>query len=389
MGKPRKSPRPNDLTSRYLSGELQDDESEQAQQRFTARSKHSTQNKILKTFLMRAEEAAAAGDVETLPVGLVVQVFSLFSEVEHEARTHLCVVRKTLTRVSDTALVVGDRVKFRVIMTPQPDAPAATREPEAVIEEILPRQSVLTRAESFRGTAQHPIVANADQMLIVASLRHPTVKWGLIDRMIVSAWSGALKPIICLNKIDLAAGDPPDGPDADDEENEEDEDAPEDAEAIANEAAAQRQRDDDLAFAREVLTHYESLGVPSLQTSAESRAGLDALREALLGKTTVLAGHSGVGKSSLIRAIQPQLDLRIGEVSRYTDKGRHTTTSARRYPLDFGGAVIDTPGIKHFGLWGITADNLIDHFPDLAADTAPAWRRESYERILQSLGERP
>jgi len=68
-----------------------------------------------------------------------------------------------------------------------------------------------------------------------------------------------------------------------------------------------------------------------------------------------------------------------------TDKGRHTTTSARRYPLDFGGAVVDTPGVKHFGLWGVTSDNLIDHFSDVAAGTAPEWRRESYERILASL----
>jgi ribosome biogenesis GTPase len=92
-----------------------------------------------------------------------------------------------------------------------------------------------------------------------------------------------------------------------------------------------------------------------------------------------------VGKSSLIRSIQPQLDLRVGEVSRYTDKGRHTTTSARRYLLDFGGAVIDTPGVKLFGLWGVTRENMDDFFPDVAAGIAPAWRKASYERIAASL----
>lgn len=362
MGRPRKAPREKDLTSRYLSGGMDEDRVE-TQQRFSARSKNAQQEKTLRTFLMRAE-AEAGGDVEALPVGEVVQVFSLFSEVEHGGRTWLCVVRKTLAKVSDTALVVGDRVRFRAI-EPAGGAPDAggperprneqTREPEAVIEQILPRETVLTRSDSFKGIVQHPIVANAGQMLIVASLRHPTVRWGLIDRMIVAARGGGLQPVVCLNKIDLAL--PVDG-------------SPE---------------PDDLAFAREVLAHYRSLGIDAFLASAERGIGLDELRSLLRERTTVLAGHSGVGKSSLVRAIQPQLDLRVGEISRYTNKGRHTTTSARRYPLDFGGAVIDTPGVKHFGLWGVTPENLVNHFPDVGDGSAPEWRRESYERILSSL----
>ena len=138
-------------------------------------------------------------------------------------------------------------------------------------------------------------------------------------------------------------------------------------------------------FARDALAHYERLGIKTLQSSAELQVGLDELRDLLRNQTTVLAGHSGVGKSSLIRAIQPQLDLKVGEVSRYTDKGRHTTTSARRYPLDFGGTVIDTPGVKHFGLWGVTAENLSEYFPDVSEGSAPEWRKESYQRILASL----
>jgi ribosome biogenesis GTPase len=372
MGKPKKPQREKDLTSRFLSGDLDEDRLE-SQQRFTARNKAATQQKILKTALMRADEQAAAGEgVDTLPVGEVLQVYSLFSEVEHEARTYLCVVRKTMAKVAETGLVVGDRVRFRVIEK-KGDAPGAgdapesskpanvqTREPEAVIEQILPRRTVLTRTDSFKGIEQHPIVANAEQMLIVASLRHPTVKWGLIDRMIVAARGGALKPIVCLNKVDLADATP----------------------AVGDQASAPPE---DLMFSREVLAHYESLGVQCIQTSADHGVGLDSLREVLRARTTVLAGHSGVGKSSLVRAIQPQLDLKVGEVSRYTDKGRHTTTSARRYVLDFGGAVIDTPGVKHFGLWGVTTENLVEHFPDVASGTAPEWRRESYERILTSL----
>jgi len=367
MGKPKKPQREKDLTSRFLSGDLDEDRL-QAQQRFTPRNKAATQQKILKTALMRAGEQAAAGEgVDTLPVGEVLQVYSLFSEVEHGGRTYLCVVRKTMAKVAETGLVVGDRVRFRTIDTnnealgnvqPQPavdSKPAratffAAREPEAVIEQILPRTTVLTRSDSFKGIDAHPIVANAEQMLIVASLRHPTVKWGLVDRILVAARGGGLRPIVCLNKVDVAERDA-----------------------------------EDMAFARDALAHYERLGIKTLQSSAELRVGLDELRDLLRNQTTVLAGHSGVGKSSLIRAIQPQLDLKVGEVSRYTDKGRHTTTSARRYPLDFGGTVIDTPGVKHFGLWGVTAENLSEYFPDVSEGSAPEWRKESYQRILASL----
>ena len=192
-------------------------------------------------------------------------------------------------------------------------------------------------------------------MLIVASLRSPKIKWGLIDRMLVAAQSGSLKPIICLNKVDLAAGD---------------------------EAEAK-----DVVQARAALAHYQTMGVQTLQTSAESKIGLDELRQILFGKETVLAGHSGVGKSTLINAIQPNLNLRTADISGYTGKGRHTTTSARRYPLDAGGAVIDTPGVKLFGLWGLTPETLSDYFPDIADGTAPPWRQESFERIKESLVE--
>ena len=269
-------------------------------------------------------------------------------------------VRKTLNKVSDTQLVVGDRVRFRVMTAngrPQnPDAPPD----EAVIEQILPRDTVLTRADSFNAALQHPIVANADQMLIVASLKFPNIKWGLIDRMIVAARSGKLVPILCLNKIDLhaaadagsdAAGDPP-------------------SPAVE---------------AEDPLDYYTSLGVQTLRTSAERRLGLDELRETLTDRVTVLAGHSGVGKSSLIRAIQPGLDIRVGAISNYNDKGRHTTSSARRYKLDFGGTVIDTPGVKMFGLWNVTRQTLADFFPDVQNDNAPTWRRESYTRLAESL----
>lgn len=348
-GKPKKSPREKDLTSRFLSGGYDEDRIEQ-EQKFSKRAKFAVQNKLERTAAMRAADDDCERDINHLPIGEVVQVYSLFSDVEFEGRMHLCVVRKTLAKASETFVVVGDRVRFRTTGSTDEQG-----RPEGVIEQVLPRTTVLTRAASFKGTRQQPIVANADQMLIVASLLAPRVKWGLIDRMLVAAQSGKLEPIVCLNKIDLA--ETPEGTEA--------------AEA-----------------ASAVLEHYRTLGVRTLQTSTEMRLGIDRLKQLLEQKTTVLAGHSGVGKSSLIRAIQPGLDIRVGRISTYTEKGMHTTSSARRYVLEFGAEVIDTPGIKQFGLWNVSRENLVNFFPDVEAESAPAWRRQSMERILRSLPER-
>lgn len=316
-------------------------EDEPRRQRFSQRSKHHQRNKTTRTHERRRAGAAYSADMDALPVGQVVQVHSRFVDVELAGAVARCVVRKTLLRARETTVVVGDRVRVRQ------DGSA-----EAVIEDVLPRATVLTRADSFRQTEQHPIVANAAQMLIVASLREPRVKWGLVDRMLIAAQSGGLAPLVCLNKIDLAG----EGDDAE------------------SEAA---------------LRHYAALGVATARTSVARGEGIAALADLLRGRVTVLAGHSGVGKSSLIRAVEPGLDLRVGEVSAWSQKGRHTTTSARRYDLAGGGAVIDTPGVKLFGLWGITRDNLDAFFPDVVAGSAPEWRAASRLRILESLPEPP
>ncbi len=345
-GKPKKSPREKDLTSRYFSGRLDEDRVDQ-QERFGDKSKNFQQRKTEKTAILRAAEESVGGDIDLLPVGDVIQVYSLFCEIESAGKVWFCVVRRTLTKVSAGFIVVGDRVRFRDGGTIDEQG-----RPEAVIEQILPRATLLTRADSFKAIEPQPIVANADQMLIVAALAEPWPKWGLIDRMLVAAKAGGLIPILCLNKADLA------------------------------QTKGGRK---ELDFALAAMDHYKAIGVTTLTTSVPDHLGLDELKELLANKTTVLSGHSGVGKSSLIRAIQPALDLRVGAISNYTGKGRHTTTTAQRFALDGGGYVIDTPGVKLFGLWNVTRENLPQFFPDVEAGTAPDWRQESYQRILDSL----
>ncbi len=347
--KPRRMPDDRNLTSRFLSGDI-DDELPETRQRFSRRSAGAQHAKMQRTALLRLAEQAADVNVEVLPVGQVTQMYSLFCEVEQGGVRRLCVVRKTLSSLLNSPIVTGDLVRFR-------ESAGADDQgrPEAVIEQVLPRRTILTRADSFKAIEGQPIVANADQMLIVTSVVQPPVKWGLIDRMLVAAQGGGLKPIVCLNKIDLAT----------------------------ESAAAQRAFDE----AQEAMAHYACLGMATLQTSVPERDHVEELRELMRERTTVLAGHSGVGKSSLILSLQPTLDIRIGAISGYTGKGRHTTTSSRRYSLDFGGHVVDTPGVKLFGLWGVSRQNLIDFFPDVRDGAAPPFRKDSYARILQSLPE--
>jgi ribosome biogenesis GTPase len=359
----RKKPRENDLAERYRAGDFDKEQlyeqDEDQSQRFSSRNKNAQQDKIEKTAVLRAAllaavDAANPQDAESLPIGQVMQVYSLFCDIESGGQSYLCVTRKTLNKLADTQMVVGDLVRFR-----DTGITNETGRRQGVIEAVLPRKTVLTRTDSFKSHEQHPIVANAEQMLIVASVKEPAVKWGLVDRMIVAARSGGLVPIVCLNKIDLALlGDP---------------------------SAQTADANDENVDPREALSHYVSIGVRTLETSVDRDIGLAELKDSLMNRTTVLAGHSGVGKSSLIRSIQPQLQLRIGEISGFTGKGRHTTTSARRYPLDFGGAVIDTPGVKMFGLWNMTRESLLEFFPDVTDKTAPPWRVASYERIAESL----
>ena len=202
-----------------------------------------------------------------------------------------------------------------------------------VIADILPRRNYVIRRASNLSKESHIIAANVDQALLMASLRSPETPTEFVDRFLVTCEAYKVPVTILLSKLDL-----------------------QDAEAVA-----------------EFRAVYEGAGYRVLEVSVREGRGVEEVRELLAGRTTLVSGNSGVGKSTLIQAIDPSLDIRTGEISESHHKGRHTTTFSTMYPLAGGGAVIDTPGIKGFGLIDIDEAELWHYFPEMMR-VAPACR---------------
>jgi ribosome biogenesis GTPase len=293
-----------------------------------------------KRTLIVDESDAPAVDESLWRPGLVTAVHGLVNRVEdHQGRTWDCTVRRmlrTLLIEQRAPVTCGDRVWFSDHSRLHDGAPVG------VIERVDPRSTVLSRRD-FRGR-QHAIVVNADQLLIVASVARPRLKPHLIDRYLVAAGKGNLRPVICFHKWDLA-GEYALGPGPEEDEPEE--------------QARDRTLDS-------LVDEFQQLGYRCLRTSVVSAAGLEELKAELTGHTSVLAGQSGVGKSSLINALQPGLNLAVQEVSEENEKGRHTTSHARLLRLDFGGYVVDTPGIRQFDLWAVEPGELEAYFIEFA-----------------------
>ena len=280
--------------------------------------------------------------------GVVVAMRGLYADVDDGTRIIPCTIRRIIrTRLiaERGSIAVGDRVGFvieeeaiarkarqgKVVQSRsgsgQPVPHSASRKTvpptpnvaPGVIELVEPRSGQLQR---LAGRRIQTIAANVDQAIIVSSAGQPQPKPHLIDRYIIPAHAGGMKPIICMNKIDLDLDD----------------------------------------FAGEMLKRYEDLGYRVLRVSATTGQGMDQLHDVLKGKSSVFAGQSGVGKSSLLNTVQPGLKLRIGDVHGQTEKGTHTTTTAVLLRLDMGGYVVDTPGIRSFDLNIIPRDELEAYF---------------------------
>ncbi len=257
-------------------------------------------------------------DVAACRRGRVLSVFGLASTVQgSDGAVYQCATRrilKTLSTDERNPVIVGDVVLFRPSENPQCN--------EGVIDRVEPRRGTLSRA--VRGRRQ-VIVSNVDQLLIVASVAEPRLKPNLIDRLLVAAEKGRVRPIICINKIDLV----------------------------------------EPANLEPMVGVYCRMGYPVLMVSAKTGFGTDRLRRLVAGRESVVAGQSGVGKSSLLNAIDTNLHLRVGAVSEENEKGRHTTTTARLMPLSCGGFVVDTPGMRSFELWDVIPEEVGGYYRDL------------------------
>ncbi len=219
---------------------------------------------------------------------------------------------------STNPVVVGDEVECTV-----------DEAGEVWIEQVAPRRNYIIRRSSNLSRESHIIAANIDRAIVVATLFSPATVPEFIDRFLVTCEAYRIPATIVLNKIDLAMSE-------------------------GMEAAV-----------RHFAELYERAGYRVMPVSALTGQGMDELKELLQGRTTLISGNSGVGKSTLIKAVSPGLDIRIGEISQAHGKGMHTTTFSQIYPLSGGGDIIDTPGIKGFGLVDIGGGELYHYFPDL------------------------
>lgn len=216
-------------------------------------------------------------------------------------------------------VAVGDQVE---IGAPGPDG-------VAFITAVVPRRNYIIRRSINLSKSAHIIAANLDCALLVATLAHPTTSFTFIDRFLATAEAYAVPAILLINKIDLL-------------------DTAEDRELLDA-----------------VLYLYRSIGYEALAVSAETGEGLDALRALLHGKTTLFSGNSGVGKTTLINALVPGLDLRTADISAAHDTGMHTTTFSELYDLPGGGEIIDTPGVRGFGVVEFNKEEVGHFFPEI------------------------
>ncbi len=259
--------------------------------------------------------------LENLKRGQVIAILSEGILVDAEGAHTLCSLKGTLKQENSLVknlVAVGDFVHFSEAGS---------------IAHVEERRSILSRADNLSRKKQQLIAVNIDQVLITASLCFPALKPFLVDRYIIAARKGNMDPIVVVNKVDLFS-----------------------------EAA-----EEEKMLYLEFVKAYGALGIPIICVSTTTGEGFEALKTVMHQKTSVFSGQSGVGKSSLINAVTGTRQS-VGELVERTNKGSHTTTTTHLLPVEGGGFCIDTPGIKSFGVWDLTKEDVIGYFPEMQGE---------------------
>lgn len=253
--------------------------------------------------------------------GVVIKSTGSWYDVRLEDGRHLQARVKGKLRLVDrrttNPVIIGDRVLIE------------SENHDAVIAEVLPRDNYIIRQSSRHRAAEHIIACNLDQAFLMATITQPRTSSGFIDRFLVTATAYHVPTVIVFNKLDLYDGK-------------------------------------ELRTLDEWKQLYDAIGYRVVATSVVTITGVEEVKAMMTNKTSLLAGHSGVGKSTLINKIVPELNLKIGELSGYHEKGRHTTTFAEMHELPFGGFIIDTPGMKEFGILDFEVSEVSQYFPEMA-----------------------
>jgi ribosome biogenesis GTPase len=261
-----------------------------------------------------AAESQVAVVAETGDPGWVISIAKGRAHVEIGNERHECLLATHIEQHQKSALAVGDRVSV------------VNYGDHRRIVSVMPRRTKLSRVDPDIDI-ERVIVANVDTVVVVVSVVAPPLHPRVIDRYLVAIGKGGARAVIAVNKIDLLGND--------------------------------RSELDQLA-------PYRSLGVPIVECSSATKFGIDVLRAELVGQVGAFVGHSGVGKSSLLNAIRPELSLDTGGVSEGYGRGTHTTTASTMWDVGDGTRIIDTPGIRSFGLWRLTREELATYFPEFS-----------------------
>ncbi len=290
--------------------------------------KKSDQDQLKKHALLRDEQPID----ESLERGRVLAIAPEEIIVDFNGEELICSLKGSLKQEknrSKNLIAVGDFVRFENGGNGQ-----------GTICFIEERHSILSRADNLSRNKEQLIAVNIDQVLITCSVVQPMLKPPLVDRYIIAALKGNMKPIIVVNKIDLFDNPP--------------------------ETVSEIDLEVEKEIYAQFLKAYTALDIPVISISSSTNQGIELLRAFMQGKTSVFSGQSGVGKSSLINLIAGTT-MQTGSIVQKTGKGSHTTTTTHLIPLECGGFCIDTPGIRSFGLWNLKKEEVVDYFPEIVA----------------------